>query len=263
MMASRAVRPKLTGTPDLIFRWRPAKSPWFPKLLALAFAGVALTLLMTVRVRVVAPEKSTPQRAAVIYLRDDAQGRDLSLRAQEGGPFPARFTLPQWEGLAELENRAMEAARFQPEPYVSPIRELPAANQLQPQELAAKGKSFFPQRPPTVTEAPVPAKVKLAPALYPLAGISNDTMPRELPPFDGVVDGEMSSSSWRFLVRLNPDGGVVECVSLVEKIGEARAPELEAWLHRIQFKPEPGQPFRWIAVGIGFTNQPADGTDAR
>ena len=37
----------------------------------------------------------------------------------------------------------------------------------------------------------------------------------------------------------------------------------EAWLHRIQFKPEPGKPFRWIAVGVGFTNQPADGTDAR
>ncbi len=263
MMASSAVRAKLTGSRDLIFRWRPIKSPWFPKLLALAFAGVALTLLMAVRVRVVAPEKSTPQRAAVIYLRDDAQGRDLSLRAQEGGPFPARFSLRQWEGLAEWEGRAMEAARFQPEPYVSPIRELPAANQLQPQELAAKGKSFFPQRPPTAVEAPALTKLKLAPALYPLAGISHETMPLVLPPFDGAVDGEMSSSSWRFLVRLNPEGGVVECVSLVEKIGEARTPELEAWLHRIQFKPAPGQPFRWIAVGIGFTNQPADGTDVR
>jgi hypothetical protein len=73
----------------------------------------------------------------------------------------------------------------------------------------------------------------------------------------------MSSASWRFLVRLNPDGGVAECVSL-EKGGEAGAPELEAWLHQIQFKPELGKPFRWIAVGIGFTNQPvADGPDAR
>ena len=170
-MASGAVRPKLAGTPDLVFRWRPIKPQWLSRLLALAFAAVALALLMTVRIRVVAPEKSVPQRAAVIYLRDDAQGRDLSLRAQEGGPFPARFRLSQWEGLAELETSAMEASRFQPEPYVSPIRELPAANQLQSLELAAKGQSFFPQRTTASTDGPVLAKLKLAPALYPLAGI--------------------------------------------------------------------------------------------
>ena len=262
-MASGTVRPKLAGTPDLIFRWRPINPQWLPRLIALAFATVALALLMTLRIRVVAPEKSVPQRAAVIYLRDDAQGRDLSLRAQEGGPFPARFRLAQWEGLAELESSAREASRFQPEPYVSPIRELPAANQLQPLELAAKGRSFFPPRATPATDAPAPPKLKLAPTLYPLAGVSQETLPRDLPPFDGVLDGEMSASSWRFLVRLNPDGGVAECVSLVEKVGEARAPELEAWLHRIPFKPEPGKPFRWIAVGIGFTNQPTDGTDAR
>lgn len=263
MMASSAVRPKLAGSPELVFCWRPAKSQWLPKLIALAFAGVALAGLMTLRIRVIAPEKSSPRRATVVYLRDDAEGRELSLRAQEGGPFPAKFQLSQWEGLAELENSTMESARFQPEPYVSPIRELPAQNQLQPLELAAKGQSFFPQRAPASADAPAPAKLKLAPALYPLAGVSHETMPLVLPPFDGAVDAEMSSSSWRFLVRLNPDGGVAECVSLVEKVGEARAPELEAWLHRIQFKPELGQPFRWIAVGIGFTNQPADGTDAR
>ena len=262
-MASRALRPKLAGTPDLIFRWRPINPQWLPRLIALAFAAVALALLLTLRIRVVAPEKSVPQRAAVIYLRDDTQGRDLSLRAQEGGPFPARFRLAQWEGLAELESSAMEASRFQPELYVSPIRELPTANQLQPLELAAKGQSFFPPRATPATDAPALPKQKLAPTLYPLAGVSPETLPLDLPSFAGVADGEMSASSWRFLVRLNPDGGVAECVSLVEKVGETRAPELEAWLHRLQFRPEPGKPFRWIAVGIGFTNQPTDGTDAR
>lgn len=262
-MAGSVVRPKLAGSPGLVFRWRPEKPQWLPKLIALAFAGVALACLMTLRIRVVAPVRSVPQRAAVVYLRDDAEGRAMSLRAQEGGPFPARFRLSQWEGLAELEGSAMEAARFQPEPYVSPIRELPAPNQLQSLEIAAKGKSFFPQRPPAPPDAPAPVNLKPAPALYPLAGISNDTVPLNLPPFDGVVDGEMSSSSWRFLVRLNPAGGVVECVSLVEKVGEAPTHELEAWLHRIQFKPDPGKPFRWIALGVGFTNQPADGTDPR
>lgn len=261
-MASGAVKGKLTVAPDLVFRWRPIKSPWFPKLLAVAFAGVAFALLMTLRIRVDIPEASSPQRAAVIYLGDDAQGRALSLRAQEGGPFPAKFRLSQWEGLAELERSAMAAARFQPGPYVPPMQELPAENQLQPLELAAKGQAFFPKRPPASTDSTPPTQLKLAPVLYPLAGISHETMPSGLPAFDGVVDGEMTSSSWRFLVRLNPEGGVVECVSL-EKGGEAGAAELAAWLHRIQFKPEPGNTTRWIAVGIGFTNQPADGIDAR
>lgn len=261
-MASGAVKAKLAGTSDLVFRWRPIKSPWIPKLLAVAFAGVAFALLMTLRIRVDVPEKLSPQRAAVIFLGDDAQGRALTLRAQEGGPFPAKFKLSQWEGLADLERGAMEAARFQPKPYVPPMQELPKENQLQSLELAAKGQSFFPTRSSASAGSTAPAKLKLAPVLYPLAGISHESMPSGLPAFDAAVDGELASASWRFLVRLNPEGGVMECVSL-EKGGEAGAPELEAWLHRIQFKPDPGKSSRWIAVGVGFTNQPADGTDAR
>lgn len=261
-MAGGAVKPKQTRTPDLVFRWRPIESQWLPKLLALACAGVAFTLMLNLRIRVDVPEKSSPQRAAVIYLGSDAQGKALTLRAQEGGPFPAKFRLSQWEGLAELERSAMGAALFQPGPYIPPMQELPAANQLQPLELAAKGQAFFPPRSRASTDMPAPAKLKLAPVLYPLAGVSRETMPAEFPAFGAAVDGEMASSSWRFLVRLNPEGGVVECVSL-GKGTEAGTAELEAWLHQIQFKPEPGKPVRWIAVGIGFTNQPADGTDAR
>lgn len=262
-MASIAVKPKRAGAADLVFQWRPIKTQWLPVLIALAFAGVALAYLMTLRIGVAAPQKSMSRRASVIYLRDDEPGRNLSMRAQEGGPFPARFQLSQWQGLAKFEDAAMEAALVQPEPYVSPIRALPAANQLRALELAANGESFFPQRIPAPPPAPGPAKLKLAPAIYPLSGITSESMPTHLPSFDGAVDGETSSSSWRFIVRLNPDGNVAECVSLVEKVGEVRAPELEAWIHRVQFKPEPGKPIRWIAVDIGFTNQPADGTDAR
>ena len=262
-MVRATVTPKLRINPDWFFRWRPRKPKWLPGVIAVSFAGVALALLMTVRIRVVTPELSSPRAAAVTYLRDDSQGRELSARAQEGGPFPARFYLTQWEGLAAMESSAMEAARVQPEAYVSPIRELPAANQLKSLELASKGKSFFPQRTPAMAAPMAVPKLKLAPALYPLAGISRESLPLDLPPFGGEVDSETSSSSWRFLVRLNPEGVVVECVSLVEKVGETQVPELTAWLNQIQFKPEHGKPFRWIAVGIGFINQPADGTDAR
>ncbi len=262
-MTGLTVKPHgLAGTPELIFRWRGSRTPFFPKLLALALGVAAFGILMTLRIRVAAPEKVSPRRAAVIYLGDDAQGRALKLRAREGGPFPSRFEPLQWEGLAKMEAEAMDAVRFQPQPYVPALRDLPAENQLRPLELAAKGELVFPKRAPAPVTASAPAELKLAPALYPLSGITRESLPADPPPFDAAVTAAMSSASWRFLVRLTADGAVAECVSL-EKGGEPGAPELEAWLHRIQFKPEPAKPVRWIAVGVGFTNQPADGTDAR
>jgi hypothetical protein len=223
------------GTPEWVFRWRGSRQPFFPRLVALALVTAGFTFLISpVKIRVDAPGKSAPRKASVIYLNDDAEGRALSLRAQEGGPFPSRFVLSQWSGLAEMEAAGMEAARYQPPSYEPRLQDLPMKNE----------------------------KLKIAPVLYPLSGITAGDLPRDLPPFDAVVDSAMSSASWRFLARLNPDGGVAECVSL-KKGGEAGASELEAWLHKIRFQPDPAKPFRWISVGIGFTNQPADGTDAR
>jgi hypothetical protein len=255
--------PKLKGTPALVFHWRGTHTPLLPKLIALAFSCVMFGLLITtVRIRVVAPQKSTPHKASVIYLGDDLESRALTLRASEGGPFPSRFEFSQWEGLAELETIAMNAIRYQRPPYVPALQDLPAANQLQASQLAANGELFFPKRNPVPSPSPDLAKLKLAPALYPVSGISKSQIPRELPSFTPAVDAAMSSASWRFLVRLNAEGIVAECVSL-EKGGEPGAPELEAWLHRVHFMPDPAKPVRWIALGIEFTNQAADGTDAR
>lgn len=265
MMADGRVKPhKLAGTPEWVFRWSASKTPLLPKLFALVFVGAAFAFSITsLRIRVTAMEKSAPRKASVIHLRNDAEGRALTLRAREGGPFPSRFEPSQWEGMAALENAALDAVRFQQRPYVPALADLPSGNWVQGVELAARGQSFLPKRTPPSAHPPESAKLKLAPLLYPLSGISAATLPAVLPLFEAAVDGVMSSASWRFLVRLNPDGGVAECVSL-EKGGEAGAPELEAWLHQIQFKPELEKPFRWIAVGIGFTNQPvADGPDAR
>ncbi len=254
---------KPLGTPEWIFRWRGSRQPLFPRLFALALVGGAFAFLITtVKIRVEAPLKSSPRKASVIYLTDDGQGRALTLRAQEGGPFPSRFVLSQWAGLAELEASAMEDTRFQPPPYVPQMQDLPAERAVPPLELAARGVSFFPERTAPAAVIPDLGKSQVMPVLYPLSGITAEDLPGKLPPFPAVVDAAMSSASWRFLVRLNPDGGVAECVSL-EKGGEAGASELEMWLHQTQFRPEPETPFRWISVGVGFTNQPADGTHSR
>ncbi len=253
---------KLTGTPEWLFPWRDRQTPLFPKLLAFAFVGAAFTLLLSLKVRVAEFEKSVPRRASVIYLRDDAQGRALTLRAQEGGPFPSRFKPENWEGFAKLEAAGMDATRFQVSPYLPQLQDLPLANQLHSVKLAAKGESFFPKRRLPKTTTPDLAKLQLAPSLYPLSGITSEMLPRSLPPFTAAIDSAMSSASWRFLLRLNSEGSVSECVSL-EKGGETGAAELETWLQKIQFQPDHEKSSRWISLGVGFINQPTDGTDAR
>jgi hypothetical protein len=260
-MAQGMVKPhKSADNHQWVFRWRPLRQPLFPKLVALAIGGGGFVFLITsVRVQVLSLEKSTPQKASLIFLRDDAQGRALSLRAQEGGPFPSRFDLSQWGGVSLLENSAMTAIRFQPPAYEPQMEELPTSNRVEPLEFAAKGVRFFPEHPQPPDEIPDTTGLKPVPVLYPLSG---ETLPDDLPPFDAVVDAAMSSASWRFLLRVNSDGAVAECVSL-ENGDEAGAQELRKWLRQVQFKPEPGKAFRWIAVGVGFTNQPTDGTDAR
>ena len=72
----------------------------------------------------------------------------------------------------------------------------------------------------------------------------------------------MTAEPWHFLVRLDAAGNVMDCVSLAGE-AEGDAAPLEAWLRRVSFNPEPKKPSRWIAVGVGFTNQAADGSDAR
>ncbi len=253
-----------TNSPEWVFNWRPLGSPIIPKFIALAVVGIAFTFLVTtVRIHLVVPEKSSPRKASLIYLGNDAQSRALALRAREDGPFPSRFELSDWSELAGIERQAMAAAGYQPPAYVPEIRDLSDENRVRRLVLAPHGEAFYPKRKPTAASAPDASKLKLAPSLFPLSADAKGLMPEgELPAFEVAVDDKLSSPSWRFLVCLNANGGVTECVSL-GKGGEPAAATLEAWLHRLRFKPTPGKPARWIAVGVAFTNQPIDGPDAR
>ncbi len=263
MASTAAKQPRLMNTPEWVFPWRGRKRTFFSMLVASVMVGVAFVgMLGAVHVRVISPKPMAPRKASLIYLADDAQGRVLALQAQEGGPFPSRFEPSHWEGMAAVEAEAMAATR-QAKPYVPRLRDLPKEKRSVPMELAAKGEPVFPKRQSVARAAPDPAKMRLVPTIYPLSGIPVEAIPAELPPFTGALDSAMTAASWRFLVRLNAQGGVAECVSL-EKGGEAGALELETWLHGIQFLTTSEKAFRWIAVGIGFSNQPAaDGPDNR
>ena len=142
------------------------------------------------------------------------------------------------------------------------LRDVPDAGFDMPLQLVPKGVPVLPIRSLPSGHAAVPVKLKLVPVLDVLSGIPAAAMPSVLPPYDGVVDATMTAESWRFLVKLDSAGNVLECVSMVGGDDAGSSP-LEAWLRRVSFIPEPASPSRWIAVGVGFTNQPADGPDAR
>ncbi len=246
---------------DTVFRWRGNSTSIFPKLFATAFVSGAFALLLTtVNIQVPSVAKTTGRKASVIFPINDEEGRALALRAQEGGPFPSRFELSAWQGTAEIEANSMGQGVFQPPPYVPELRELTPENEVVAIPLASKGAAFFPDRKSAPPEPPDAARLKPAPSLQALSGITAAGLPHNLPVFETAVDSAMAGAAWRFLLRLNAGGSVIDCVSL-EKGTEAGSAELEAWLRRATFAPDPTKPSRWIAVGVSFSNQAADGTD--
>jgi hypothetical protein len=261
-MAKRvSMKHKRREAPEWLFPWGGLRASSFPKVFAILLAGGAFAVLLTsVRIRVAAPVPWAAPKAAVIQVLDDAEGRTLTLRAREGGPFPSRFEPAGWELASAIEQAAYQAARWRPPPYVPTLRELPEESALP--RLAKPGAPVLPVRQPPAEPVLVAGKRMLVPVLHPLSGITAAEMPRELPPFDGEVPPAMAAAPWRFLLRVDAAGGVFDCVSLTggDEPGKAA---LAAWLRRVSFKPAPAGATRWIALGLGFSNQSADGTDAR
>lgn len=258
-----SMKQKRLAAPEWVFPWRGVRQSPLPKVLAVLLTGVGFAVLFTsLRIQVAATVPWVSRKAAVIKVLDDANGRALTLLAREGGPFPARFEPSEWEGAAAIERESYQAARWRPEPYVPVLRTLPEPDAVQPLPLAARGEPVLPDRRSLARVMPPMEKTVSVPVLYPLAGITIESVPRELPPFDAEVDAAMAAEPWRFLLRLNAAGAVVDCVSLSG--GEvAGAATLSDWLRRVSFPPAPATPERWISVGLGFSNQTADGSAAR
>jgi hypothetical protein len=262
-MAKRvSIRHKRKEAPEWVFPWRPTGDSFFPKWFALLLVGGAFAFLLTsVRIRVTPPVPWVARKASLIHVTDNAESRTLTLRAREGGPFPSRFEPTAWDGAAALEQAAFEAASAVPAPYVPVLRDLPDGP-AETTRLAASGQPVLPNRRMAPAAPVEPGHLKLAPVLYPRSGITAAAMPAKLPPYEGAVGEKMTAEPWHFLLRLDAAGNVRDCVSLAGEADGDSAP-LEAWLRRVTFNPEPKKPSRWIAVGVGFTNQAADGSDAR
>ncbi len=252
------MRQKRKEAPEWIFPWRGTRGSPVPKIAAFVIVlGMFAMLFAFFRIQVSTPTPWAAGKATLIRVLDDAEGRALTLRAREGGPFPSRFEPLELEGIRDRGESALSAVRWQPAPHEPALRELPEMRPGEPR-FSSPGAAVLPRRRPPAAAAAV-VKTNPQPVLYPLAGLTMNEMPGKLPDFTDEAPPAMTAEPWRFLLRVNPNGRVRDVVPLVGAAG-AGHPPLTAWLRRVGFPPSDETAERWIAIGLGFTNQPVDGS---
>jgi hypothetical protein len=249
--------------PEFLFTWRDRSTSSWNLIGGVVIALVLFVLLLsTIRVRLATPARWIEHKAAVIQLTGEVDGRAWTLRALEGGPFPTRFDPTTWPASRQAEAAAIRSATLQRQPHDPQLLNFPAPPPLRLPTLAEKGERFFPK--PTPQDRPEPAAKpwKTLPFIQPLAALPEGSLPESMPAFTGSIDAETAAESWRFLIRLRPDGGVAECLPLTGA-GLPGGDSLVAWLRSIKFSPALHATHPWLALAIGFTNQAADGPDPR
>jgi hypothetical protein len=262
-----AAKPKnierLAARASLLFEWRQPSSPLFSKLAALGIVGGIFALLLAnLQVHVLTPGAVTGQSASLMLMPTAATSGEWLSKAREGGPFPSRFEPLEWESASSLEGDVM-ASLLRPATTYSPVlRELPANEPAPAVPLANKGERVFPPVVKIRRTPVIPSSTGMMPGLYPLSGVTAAELPEKIPPLSGEITAAMAATPWRFLIRLLPGGGVADCTSLAGS-EEPGANEIEAWLRQMTFDPATYKRSPWITVAVYFTNQPADGTDAR
>jgi hypothetical protein len=263
-MAKRvSMKHKRMEAPEWVFAWRRPRGPQWPFFISLAVAGTAFALFFSsVGIRVSSPVPWTAAKASVIRVLDDVDGRALTLMAREGGPFPSRFDPTEWEWARKTGREVYQAARWQAPPYVPALRGLPQEEPAVASRRIPPPGPVLPVRKATPGVLQIPQKGAPQPVLFPLSGVDAASLPRELPPFDAIVDPAMAAEPWRFLLRLDASGAVRDCFPLAGG-DEAGPSALDGWLRRVSFNPDPAKADRWIAVGVGFANPPDHGNDAR
>lgn len=256
-MADRvSIKHKRKEAPVWVFLWKPLGRPlsarWLPFFLV---GGVFLLALASLRIQVTPPKPWSVRMASLIHAGNDDQGRELALRAREGGPFPSRFEIGDWSGGPAMEREILSLGNRVPSVYVPSLRDLvhdPISSKTRP---VVGVLPMLPKHPPGTENDSHASNVKLTPVVRSLAAARvTEISLKKLPPFEHPVN---ASVEWRFLIQLDAAGNVIECVSL-SGVDEEGLPSVTAWLRSVSFKPDPKKASRWIVVEVGFNNQIED-----
>lgn len=249
------MKQKRREAPEWIFRWKRRGEPVFPKLVAVGFSAALFGgLVGFVRIQATTPNPWGLEKASVIQVLPTPEGKALALEAREKGPSPARFSSADWPALVAFENEQLDLMSAKLEPYRPKLRawQDPPA---QTPALTQPGAMVLPPLPEPEPLVPPPPAGALRPVIWPLSGLTAAEVPAELPAFEGAVDASMQADSLRFMVHVDADGAVLECIALSGGDTPESTAALTAWVRGIRFLRAPGAPPAWCALRIRFLNQ--------
>lgn len=243
----------------LIFAWRVGDTfhvaTWMSVSIVILLGAF---LLGSIKVRVVPPPRIIERKAAVVLVPNTAEGHAWVVRAEEEGPFPARFRPAESEIVRTMKEEIFRDPVTRPA-YRGALREFPQDSGPAAVQVAARGERVFPSQQalePGVVEAqPLP----LQPVLTLLAKLPVDARPQELPPFPDTVSPEMAATTWQYMVEIGAGGRALRCVALdggkPEGQQDGFARSLGSWLCHVRFGPGAAKA-GWVGVEISFSRKP-------
>lgn len=240
---------------ECLFAWSRNSDSRLPMLAAFLITSAAFAIMLhSLRVDLGSYALSRDDHAALILAGSDAIGIELKRRAREEGPFPLRFDPAGDDAVVKLQQAALDAIRFSPAPYVPRLRPLRETSTIATPSLAPAGEAVFPRRPLPAIETSVKSESRPQPMLTPISGISAAEMPRAMPEFSAEIKGKSLRDSWRFMIHVDANGRVLDCIALSG--GESPATSsLVDWLRRVEFQPGTHAADRWFAIDLGIINQ--------
>lgn len=240
---------------ERLFAWQRKSDLRLPMLAAFMITSAAFAFMLhSLRVDLGSYAPTRDDHAALIIAGNDAIGIELKRRAREEGPFPMRFDPADDDAVVKLQQAALDAIRFSPPPYVPTLRPLRETSTIATPSLAPAGEAVFPRRPLPAIETPVKSESRPQPMLTPISGISAAEMPRALPEFSAEINGKSLRDSWRFMIHVDVNGRVLDCIALSG--GESLATSaLGDWLRQVAFQTGSHAADRWFAIDLEIINQ--------
>jgi hypothetical protein len=240
---------------ERLFAWSRKSDSRLPMLVALMITSAAFVFMLhSLRVDLGSQAPARDDHAGLILAGSDAVGIELKRRAREEGPFPLRFDPLSDVAVVKLQQAALDAIRFYAPPYVPTLRPLRETSTIATPSLAPVGEAVFPRRPLPAIETSVKPESRPQPLLTPISGISAAEMPRALPEFSVEINGKSLRDSWRFMIHVDANGRVLDCIAL--NGGESPATSaLGEWLRQVEFQPGTHAADHWFAIDLGIINQ--------
>ncbi|MGC4017076.1 MAG: hypothetical protein QM755_21570 [Luteolibacter sp.] len=240
----------------LIFAWRVGDTfhvaTWMSVVIVVLLGAL---LLGTVKVRVVPPPRIIERKASTVLVPETTEGRAWVVRAEEEGPFPARFRPGDSEIVRAMEEELLGRPADEPG-YRAVLRPFPKESGPGAVLVAARGERVFPVQPPLEPPFAEAAPSPLRPSLTLLAKLPADARPAELPPFYDPVTPEMAAIPWQYMVELDSQGRALRCVSLDGGKPDGEQDEfsrtLGSWLCHVRFGPGAAKA-GWVGVEINFS----------